>query len=47
MDGLGSSNFIEILVNTLLKGGGADQKGTIQEAIVLWNRWGDVFQGAK
>lgn len=48
MDGLGSSNFIEIIVNTLLKeGGGADQRGTIQEAIVLWNRWGDVFQGAK
>jgi hypothetical protein len=43
-----SSNFIEIIVNTLLKRqGGADQRGTIQEAIVLWNRWGDVFQGAK
>jgi hypothetical protein len=43
-----SSNFIEIIVNTLLKRrGGADQRGIIQEAIVLWNRWGDVFQGAK
>jgi hypothetical protein len=42
---LGFNNLIEVIMNSMMKGGGVKQGGAIQKALVFWGKWNEHVLG--